>query len=119
MLMIACGVGAIGAALTLIQLFGILLGGRLILGIALGMQFVTLFRYIEEYVPSKTYGVCATILYLMITTGAFTAIVSAYMLPADARKRDFEDYEIWKVFGGTFIHNQKPPKTGESDLLDN
>ena len=91
----------------------------MILGIALGMEFVTLFRYIEEYVPCKTYGICATILYVLITMGAFVAIISAYMLPADARKRDFEDYEIWKVIGGTFIHNQSPPKTGESDLLEN
>ena len=83
------------------------------------MQLVALYRYIEELVPQKVYGFCASILFLLITTGAFLAFISASILPADARRHDLEDYEIWKIFSGSFLHDQHPSHSGETDLLEN
>ena len=49
----------------------------------------------------------------MTIAGAFLALVTSSILPADARKRNLEDYEIWKAFGGAFVHTDESLTIGK------
>ena len=116
----ACIIGVIGAAMTLCLDLTCMIQARVILGLAIGLTVVPMIRYIQEYVPHKMFGICATILFTAIVLGIYLGNVIAYILPDDAVERDyFEDYEIWKVMGGTFTKRSSPPRNGEVTLRNN
>ena len=76
-------VGCFGVCLTLIQNFPLLLIGRLIYGMAVGVNSVCLPRYVEEYVPLRRYGLCIVLYSGSINIGSTMAILSAIILPPD------------------------------------
>ena len=51
-MLISCGIGIFGAALTLYLEFKIMVLGRFLLGLAMGLTLVSMLRYVHEYVPS-------------------------------------------------------------------
>ena len=66
------------------------------------------------------FSISATILFTTIVFGVYLGNAVAYTLPGDAIERDyFEDYEIWKVMGGTFTKRSNPPRNGELNLREN
>ena len=94
--------------------------GRFLLGLAMGLMLVSMLRYVHEYVPGSMFSISATILFTTIVFGVYLGNVVAYILPGDAIERDyFEDYEIWKVMGGTFTKRSNPPRNGELNLREN
>ena len=85
----------------------------MLLGVAIGLQIVGSYRYIEEAMPQQVFGIFASILFFMTIAGAFLAMIVSSILPADAHKRELEDHEIWKAFGGAFVHIQQLPDVGK------
>ena len=79
-----------------------------------------MLRYIDEYVPQWMFALCTAILINIVVFGVYLGNAIAYVLPEDAVARDyFEDYEIWKVMGGTFTKRNSPPRVGEATLRSN
>ena len=103
MMLLGCFTGVIGGTMTLYLHYNVMLLGRTFLGIAFGMIIVAKYKYIEEYVPHEIYEVFATMLFLMIVLGVYLGNFSAYFLPADALKIEFEDHEIWRIMSGAFV----------------
>ena len=89
--------------MTLYLNYDIMLLGRTLLGMAFGMIVVAMYKYIEEYIPHEVYEVFATMIFLVMVLGAYLGNISAYFLPADALKIEFEDHEIWRIMSGPFI----------------
>ena len=119
MMLLGCGFGIFGGSLTLVMNYSVMLWGRTLLGFAMGMLIVAKYKYIEEYIPYKIYDASATMLFLMTILGVYLGNLSAYFLPDDALKVEFEDYEIWKIMSGAFIELPDQPATGELELLGN
>ena len=103
MMLLGCGFGIFGGSVTLVMNYSVMLWGRTLLGIAMGMLIVAKYKYIEEYIPYQIYDACATMLFLMTILGVYLGNLSAYFLPDDALKVEFEDYEIWKIMSSAFI----------------
>ena len=51
-MLISCGIGIFGVAMTLYLEFTIMVLGRFLLGLAMGLTLVSMLRYVHEYVPS-------------------------------------------------------------------
>ena len=76
-------VGIIGVTMTLIQQYWLLLLGRVIYGLAVGVESVCMPRYIEEYVPLRKYSLCIAIYAFSMNIGTLFALTSAILLPKD------------------------------------
>lgn len=76
-------VGSVGVAMTLVQNLSMLLIGRLIYGLAVGIESVCMPRYIEEYVPLRKYSLCIALYAFSINGGSLYALTSAVILPKD------------------------------------
>ena len=81
--LIACFIGIFGVSLTLMRSFQMQLVGRLIYGIAAGLQSVVSPRLIEEYVPLELCGTCITIYAFAQNMGLLICMLIAYILPED------------------------------------
>lgn len=103
LMILGCLTGVVGGTMTLYLHYNIMLLGRTLLGIAFGMIVVAKYKYIEEYIPHEIYEVFATMIFLMMVLGVYLGNISAYFLPADALKIEFEDHEIWRIMSGAFI----------------
>lgn len=57
--------------------------GRLIYGVAAGLQSVISPRYIEEYVPLELTGTCIAVFSFAQNLGLLIALMIAYILPDD------------------------------------
>ena len=66
------------------------------------------------------FAICTAVLVNVVVLGVYLGNTMAFILPEDATERDyFEDYEIWKVMGGTFTKRTGPPRVGEANLRNN
>ena len=76
-------VGMFGVTMTLYQDIYMLLLGRIIYGIAVGVQSVCMPRYLEEYVPISNYSLCIAIYAFSMNFGNLFSLCSAVWLPSD------------------------------------
>ena len=76
--------GMVGVGMTLIENFWMLILGRVVYGLAVGVESVCMPRYVEEYVPLRRYSLCIALYAFSINIGSTTAICSAFILPPDA-----------------------------------
>lgn len=87
--------------MTLIQSFPLLLIGRLIYGIAVGVESVCMPRYVEEYLPLRRYGLCIALYAGSINIGSTMAILSAVILPSDTDTEALLADEVdWRIIFG-------------------
>ena len=76
-------VGIIGVSMTLIEDYWVLLLGRVIYGLAVGVESVCMPRYVEEYAPLRWYSLCIAIYAFSMNIGTLFALTSAIFLPKD------------------------------------
>ena len=84
-------VGSVGVAMTLVQNLEMLLIGRLIYGLAVGVESVCMPRFVEEYVPLRKYSLCIAIYAFAINIGSLYALTSAVILPKDTETQALMD----------------------------
>ena len=77
-------VGIIGVAMTLVEDIWLLLLGRVIYGLAIGVESVCMPRYLEEYLPLHKYSLGIGIYAFAINIGSLFALCSAIILPKDS-----------------------------------
>ena len=83
-----------------------LLLGRVIYGLAVGVESVCMPRYIEEYVPLRKYSLCIAIYAFSMNIGTLFALTSAIMLPKDTDTVALEDDQvIWRCILGIPLFN--------------
>ena len=80
---VACAIGILGVSFTLLQSYEMQLAGRLIYGMAAGLQSVVSPRFIEEYVPLEKCGTCITVYAFAQNIGLLLCMLIAYILPSD------------------------------------
>jgi MFS family permease len=76
-------VGSVGAGLTLIENFYVLLFGRLILGLTGGSIGVIAIPFIYEYVPVNRQSECIATYLVIGNFGSLIALFSGFILPKD------------------------------------
>ena len=82
-MLIMNAVGAVGIVLTLIQNKYLLLLGRVIWGVAVGVQSVAMPKYLYEFVPNKAYSICIAAYSMSINVGNLFALMSGLIIPKD------------------------------------
>lgn len=73
----------LGVAITLLRDFKMQLLGRLIYGVAAGLQSVISPRFIEEYVPLELTGTCMAMYAFAQNLGILISMLIAVILPDD------------------------------------
>ena len=97
---IACFAGMFGVLFTLFRSFQLQLLGRLIYGLAAGLQSVVSPRFIEEFVPLDSVGTCIAIFTFAQNLGLLSCLLIAAILPADDDLAGLEANESWRVIFG-------------------
>ena len=96
----ACIVGILGVAFTMLKDFKMQLLGRLVYGIAAGLQSVVTPRFIEEYVPLELCGTCIAIFVFAQNFGLLVAMLIACILPDDFDTEGLAQNNSWRfIFG--------------------
>ena len=94
-------VGIFGVAMTLVQDIWMLLLGRVIYGLAVGICSVCLPRYVEEYVPLSRYSLCIALYAFSMNVGSLFALCSAIILPKDTDTQALLDDQVsWRCING-------------------
>ena len=95
----------LGVLLTMWQNFYVLLIGRVVWGLAVGIQSVAMPRYVEEFVPLRLYSLCITTYAVSMNAGTIFALCSAVILPPDTDAVDLIDDQVrWRIiFGIPFV----------------
>lgn len=98
--LVACGLGIVGVAFTLLLDFHMQIYGRLMYGVAAGIASVVTPRFIEEYVPLEYCGTFITIFSVGQNFGLFTALVIFVVLPDDTNSEALSTNESWRAIFG-------------------
>ena len=94
-------IGMVGVSMTLIENLWMLLIGRVIYGLAVGVESVCMPRYVEEYLPLHKYSLCIGIYAFSINIGSLFALTDAIILPKDTDTQALLDDEVlWRLIFG-------------------
>ena len=78
-----------------------LLFGRIIWGLAVGIQSVCMPRYVEEFVPLRKYGLCIALYAFSMNIGTLIALMSGIILPLDDDTEALLDNQVsWRIIFG-------------------
>ena len=94
---VACLIGLSGSCLTFIIDWRVFLVAKTICGLFDGMITVVTGRFIEEYVPTAYYGVCAAVSIMAICFGTFSASLLGLILPPDDDKEALYSTKLFYV----------------------
>ena len=98
--MICCCIAITGVLIALVQDFWLIVLGRLIQGLASGIQSVATPRYIEEYVPLQMYGTVMGAFVCFINIGSLIALCSGAILPDPNDHEALKESGRWRIIFG-------------------
>ena len=100
-MLIMLAVGIVGVSMTLIENFYMLIFGRVVYGLSVGVSSVCMPRYVEEFVPLHKYGICIALYAFSMNIGTLIALTSAIILPKDDDTDAILDCHVtWRLILG-------------------